>query len=117
MTVTTGDTIDVDVVGRTAWTSPTMQNSWVAYGAPFGGAEYRKVGDMVQIRGVIKSGSTTATMFTLPAGYRPPYRVQFACAAGGGAYGSFAVDPDGTVVHQVGSNASMALQCMFSVTS
>jgi hypothetical protein len=46
-------------------------NSWNNYGGSFRGAQYRKVGDVVQLRGLIKSGTLGAAAFTLPVGYRP----------------------------------------------
>lgn len=56
------------------WTNVTFTNGWVNYGT-FQGAQYRKVGDMVQLRGLIKSGTAGASAFTLPAGYRPPLNI------------------------------------------
>jgi hypothetical protein len=56
---------------RTPWTAPTLLNSWVNYGSGFQDCQYRRVGDMVQVRGLIKSG-TIAVIFNLPAGFRPP---------------------------------------------
>jgi hypothetical protein len=57
----------------TAWTSATYQNSWVDYGGGYIGAQYRKVGDEVQLRGLVKNGTTPNAIFTLPAGFWPPY--------------------------------------------
>lgn len=117
MTVTTGDTIDVDVVGRTAWTAVTFQNSWVNFGSGYQAMEYRKVGDMVQLRGLIKSGTVSTDMFTLPTGFRPPAAIQLATAAGGGGYGAYQIFADGRVAHITGSNASFAVVATFSVTA
>lgn len=55
-----------------AWQTPTFQNSWVNF-VPDGGQQtvkYRKVGDMIQLRGSCGNG-TAGTIFTLPTGYRP----------------------------------------------
>jgi hypothetical protein len=52
--------------------APLMANGWANYGAPYGPCQYRKVGDVVSLRGLIQGGSpVTSTMFTLPVGYRP----------------------------------------------
>jgi len=59
------------VSGPVAWIAPTFTNSWVNYGSGFQSAGYRIVGDMVQLRGLIKSGTLGLAAFTLPAGYRP----------------------------------------------
>ncbi|MEP7115110.1 MAG: hypothetical protein ABI862_17735, partial [Ilumatobacteraceae bacterium] len=57
----------------TAWTAPALLNGWVN----FGGAgnqvlQYRKNGDNVEIRGVVKSGTIASPLFLLPVGFRPP---------------------------------------------
>lgn len=61
------------------WTAVTYTAGWVDLGGGFRGAQYRKVGDEVQLRGLCKrtSGSAT-TMFTLPVGYRPTVSELFA---------------------------------------
>lgn len=49
-------------------TISSFSNSWVAGSiAP----AYRKIGNRVQLRGRITSGTAGGTAFTLPAGYRP----------------------------------------------
>ena len=60
------------------WIAPTLQNSWVDYD---GGTNYEVAGYMkdaqgfVHLRGMVKNGSSgSATIFTLPAGYRPLLR-------------------------------------------
>ena len=50
---------------------PAFQNSWVNYNG-WGDCAFRKMADgMVLLKGLIKSGNTGATIFTLPVGYRP----------------------------------------------
>lgn len=54
------------------WTTPTLGNSWVAYGAPYSTAQYCiDAQGFVHLRGVIKSGTVPSTFFTLPSGFRP----------------------------------------------
>lgn len=57
----------------TGWLTPTLLNGWVVYDATYGNAAmYRKIGNIVFCRGLVKNGSpATATIFTLPAGFRP----------------------------------------------
>ena len=77
----------VPVVPTTIWQplGPLLQNGWVNYGAPYGPAWYRLIGDMVQLRGLISSGtSPTAQICTLPAGYIPQYQPIFTVACNGG---------------------------------
>lgn len=61
----------------TVWTQPTLVNSWVDYGGAFALIAYRKVGDIVQLRGTAKDGTLNTTAFTLPVGFRPAatYRI------------------------------------------
>jgi hypothetical protein len=67
----------------TPWIKVTaFQNGWVNYdasGTAWAHAAYRKVGDEVAIRGLVASGPAGSAVFTLPAGYRPPYGLIFAC--------------------------------------
>lgn len=55
----------------TPWTPVTYTNSWVSYGSPYGGVEYRRLGDVVQLRGSMKNGNNQQSAFTLPVGFRP----------------------------------------------
>jgi hypothetical protein len=89
------------------WTAPTFQNSWKNYGAPFQTAGYRKVGDVVQLRGLINGGAQPTIAFTLPAGYLPP-AVVVACAVADGATTNGRVDigPTGTVTMQNGMSGT-----------
>lgn len=66
----------------TAWTAPTLLNSWVNFGTTFQVAGYRKVGDVVALRGMIKNGTVAGltVLFTLPSGFRPPADLIFATA-------------------------------------
>jgi hypothetical protein len=65
-----------DTVAVEAWNEvgaagqPTFQNSWVNFAASTSSLAFRKIGNVVFIKGLLKSG--TSTIFTLPAGYRPP---------------------------------------------
>ena len=98
----------------TAWTAVTFQNSWVNYGAPYGNCMYRKVGDRVFLRGIMKNGTVGAAAFTLPVGFRPPAQVQHQ-AAGTVQYVDIATD--GVVTPSTGTNPSVVLDgCQFSIS-
>ena len=61
-----------DLLASTAWTNMTLENAWTNVDASlYGAAAYRKVGDIVECRGLVGSATTTGTLFTLPAGFRP----------------------------------------------
>lgn len=75
------------------WISLTVGGGYVAEGSGFGAPAYRKVGDIVYIRGsVLLTGTFAAVVgwFTLPSGYRPPTNVRVMMGAHktgvGGAY-------------------------------
>lgn len=89
---TAGNTLDVELldgsltvngtasaIAQEAWIAPTLTNSWVYYGAPFSTAGYMidSLG-FVHLKGLLKSGTVNAAMFTLPAGYRPERQMIFA---------------------------------------
>lgn len=80
------------VLGLTdgGWVVPTLQNSWVNYGASYAAAGHRKVGSIVYLRGSVKSGTTAegTPLFTLPAGSRPPSDRAFACVQYSGSTAS-----------------------------
>lgn len=85
------------------WVSFTLVNSWVNYGGAYQVAQYRKIGDIVYLRGTIKSGASTAC--GLPVGCRPAATVQFVVPANG-AYGQLVIDATGNILPAVGSNVS-----------
>ena len=61
----------------TAWVTPTLLNSWADYIDAFDQQviQYRKVGDIVHIRGA--GTGVSGAVFMLPAGYRPPATLVF----------------------------------------
>lgn len=100
--------------GDAAWTAPALSGTWVNYGSSNEVAGYRRIGDLVYLRGLIKSGTIATTAFTLPAGYRPAADLIFAVASNS-AYGQLRVTPAGLVVPESGSAVAFALNCSFSV--
>ena len=73
--------------GALAWQAPTLTNSWVAFGGSKQGPRFRRslLGE-VTLEGAVKSGSTSASIFTLPAGYLPAADLDFCCWCSTGAY-------------------------------
>ena len=55
------------------WQTPSMINGWLVYDSVnWGNAQYKKDSSgTVWFRGLIKSGTVPAIIFTLPVGYRP----------------------------------------------
>lgn len=125
----------------TPWTNLSYANSWANYGAPYQIGQYRKVGDEVQLRGLIRNGTVNTTMFTLPTGFRPPdYLIFPGVSAGPATYATGAastgtahthsqvtppniavrvnVNTDGTVVAPSTSTGFIDLSAIrFSVTA
>jgi hypothetical protein len=60
-----------------AWTGVTFSNGWSNFGTGYQLAQYRKVGDMVYVRGTITGGAAGTIAFTLPTGFRPPASMGF----------------------------------------
>jgi len=103
----------------TAWTAPTLLNGWVSYGAGFIAPGYRKVGDMVQIRGAVKSGTMGVSAFNLPVGFRPPAAFDAQVYSDNGSaiqVCSLTITAAGDVLIQWGGNARVGLGCQFSIT-
>jgi hypothetical protein len=92
-----------------AFTTPTLLNSWVHYGAPFNvPGHFKDTLGIVHLRGLVKNGGAGTTIFTLPAGSRPVGTELFAVIANG-AFGEARVDSSGSVLHVSGSNAYFSL--------
>jgi hypothetical protein len=98
-----------DVQGDAGWTAATLVNSWVTNGGAWPTPGFRKGADgRVYLRGVVKSGTSFSTIFTLPTGYRPAAKTSFApLNANAGA--ELDINTDGTVVCSVGSTAYVGL--------
>jgi hypothetical protein len=95
----------------TGWIAPTLVNGWINYGGGFAPCGYRKIGNMVYLRGLLKNG-TANLMFTLPAGYRPEGLSLFGIE-GGGAHGRIDVDVNGAVSRVSGGNAYIQIDISF----
>lgn len=106
-------------IASSPWIDPTMQNGWVAYGAGYSSPQYRKVGDIVYVRGSIKSGTLGSAAFTLPLGFRPLLAEVQACRGVSGLV-AIALSATGTVTPATqhgATNAAVALDgIQFSIT-
>lgn len=83
------------------WISPTLGNSWVNFGGSYTTAGYYKDNEgIVRLRGVIKNGTLSTAIFTLPVGFRPAAQHYF-ISVGGAGLSAVLVGSDGVV--QVGA--------------
>ena len=94
----------------TAWAALTLSASWVNFGGAYATAQYRRVGGIVYLSGLIKSGTTTpgTVIATLPAGFRPAYQDQYG-SYGNSALAAWQVNTDGTIRVEVASATSSSL--------
>ena len=93
-----------------AWITPTLINGWVSFGGAEDGPTYYKddFGN-VKLRGVVKSGTLSVSMFKLPIGYRPAKNKYFAVISNN-VPGFVLIDPSGGVIPLAGtSNVFVAL--------
>lgn len=100
--------INTEATGATAFTTPTLQNSWVNLGLGYANAGYAIHRGIVILRGTVKNGTLNSTLFTLPAGFRPSAGQLFAVNSNG-AFGLVEVQADGDVVQVAGVTASLSL--------
>jgi hypothetical protein len=95
------------------WITPVLVNSWVNFDSGFAPVGFRMhPGSLVEVRGLMKSGSMNAVAFTLPAGYRPDHRLLFPAVGGDNGTARCDVAPDGSVVPITGSNAYLTLDAI-----
>lgn len=74
----------------------TFLNSWVNYGAGYPTAAYRKIGDIVYLKGLLKLGTVSVAAFTLPVEYRPSTNRHFITMMTAAA-GGLRINTDGSV--------------------
>ena len=88
----------------TPWTAiTTWQNAWVSYGAGYA-PQYRKIGDEVIIRGLMKSGAVGTSAFIMPVGFRPAYEESFV-ELSANAFASISIAVSGVATVTVGTAA------------
>lgn len=101
----------------TAWIPLALQNGATATIA----SSYRKVGDMVQLRGTVQTtaGSTGAPAFAvLPASYRPPIALDFSVVyySSSRIAGAFVIWTDGRICLYDTPGQAPLTGLLFSVT-
>lgn len=89
--------------------TPTLLNSWVNYGTPYVDLGYCKTEDsLVFLRGMVKSGTVGAIIFTLPEYYRPSNQLIFNVITSTGS-GRLDIFQNGDVVLVSGGNGFVSL--------
>lgn len=90
---------------------PALVNSWVNFDtSTYNGAQFRKEGRKVILRGLIKSGTTSpgTTIFTLPVGFRP-LKINIYAVENSGSHGRVDAMPAGNVIISSGGNTFLSL--------
>ena len=63
----------LSVTGFGAWTNLSFGTGWADFAGGYQTGQYRKIGDMVYLRGLCKrTAGVGTTIATLPTGHRPP---------------------------------------------
>jgi hypothetical protein len=96
---------DIKVNGKIIqqdWVQPSLQNNWVNFSAEYNSAAYflDKSG-IVHLKGLVRSGTISKPVFTLPEGYRPVARELHIVASFSGStdgYGRCDIFTNGDVV-------------------
>lgn len=102
------------------WTAVTFQNSWANSGGTAQDMEYRKIGDIVYLRGTILNGTINTTAFALPSGFRPPADAVLTTSGYNGVANAVcrvAIDTSGNVVVLTSFNNEVNINGSFSVTA
>lgn len=96
-------------IAQEAWITPSLQNSWVNYGGTWETCQYFKDNfGIVHIKGMVKSGTVGAAIFTLPVGYRPSAEQLFPSIKDD-LFGITSIAADGIVKTRLGSNGFFCL--------
>ena len=105
----------------TPWTNAALLNGWTQSGG-WQTVQYRKVGDMVHIRGSATGGPATSgsVVLNLPAGFRPPAQLSFP-TEGGANFRWFLINSSGDLMWYspatiTADTSSFHLNHQFSVT-
>lgn len=93
---------------------PAFVNSWVNFDttAYHGARFWKDPMGIVHVEGLVKSGTVPATIFVLPAGYRPSRAHAWATTTSTG-YGRVDVAATGDVVAQSGGNGYFSINVSF----
>lgn len=106
----------------TPWTNVTFTAPYTNYGGGYQLCQYRKIGDMVYLRGLVARSPfvSGAEVFLLPVGFRPPKDVYVPADHNALVHGGVVVEATGSVrtYYVVGDEAYWSLSSIaFSVTT
>lgn len=94
--------------------APAFSGTWVNFDAAnWQPVRYRKIGDIVYVEGIARSGTSGTAVFTLPVGFRP-LKIQMFANVMNGVGSRLDVGSNGQVVPTGASTAFVSLNCSFS---
>lgn len=116
------DQVNANTVALTAgaWTPVTFQGTWANQTGGSQPVQYRKLGDMVQLRGQMAAGSMSSPAFTLPVGFRPPFLFMLSTGCFNGSAWVVArmdMNTDGRCVPIDGVANFYSVLCSFSISA
>jgi hypothetical protein len=98
----------------TVWYNVVFSNGWSNLSGFV--TQYRKLGDMVQVRGGIQSGAIGSIPFTMPVGFRPTSTLQFVQPSWAPTIAVTQFDPNGNVTVMQGDNRFIGTVASYSTT-
>jgi hypothetical protein len=101
----------------TAWSPLGLQNGWTNIGSGYQTAQYRKLGDIVHVRGLIKSGPVPSLFASFGAGFQPPAGIQFAQVGSGNTLAVIEILANGNFSVLAGNNVGIGITSSWSVTA
>jgi len=112
------NTTDIAALKPSGWTGVTFSNGWNNMSG-WSPVQYRKMGDMVYLRGNATGGTVGTVAFTLPVGFRPPGHLSFTIPMLTGSvwgFGYLEQLSTGVVYLYMGGNANVGINYSFSTT-
>jgi hypothetical protein len=101
-----------------AWTAPAFLNGWGNFGSGYAPAGYRKIGDIVSLRGLVSGGTVGQPVFVLPVGFRPAHNNIFAVDGYNHIHCTLDINVNGNTTFGNGSNTHISMSGVsFSVTA
>jgi hypothetical protein len=99
-----------------SWQAPSLNAPWSNYGDPFTAAAYRRDANRIQLRGLVKGGTGSSVVLTLPAGFRPGGQLLFAAVSDSTAPTRIDVKPNGDVLLSTPQSGVMGWLSLDGVT-
>lgn len=102
----------------TVWYNPVYSNGWSGLTVnSIQPTQYRKIGDIVYLRGAMVGGTNGVVAFTLPSGFRPPLTLFPASIITGGGLGFLQILSNGAVIPTASNVGQVGTEFVFSTVA